>query len=175
MFKFENDPGSEIISGAQDAIGICMPGLNRHFYVGEYWPTRFESVHTQEILNWLEDHIYLVLLWPRPEGLDLLKETHINPENVKRLATAADSCWSAILEKDLDRFSSSFLDSFHAQVQMFPAMSNPEIESLINIYKHQAKAWKLAGAGGGGYLILVSEKPVKGAMRINIRRKELGL
>ena len=175
LFKFENEPGSKIISGAQDAIGICMPGLNRHFYDKEYWPRRFESIHNQEILNWLEDHIYMVLLWPRPKDLDLLKETYINNKNAKQLAIAADQCWSAIKEKDLDRFSVAFLDSFHAQIRMFPAMINPEIEGVINKYKSQAKAWKLAGAGGGGYLILVAEKPVKGAMRIKIRRKELGL
>ena len=54
-------------------------------------------------------------------------------------------------------------------------MMNPEIENVINKYKSQAKAWKLAGAGGGGYLILVAEKPIKGAMRIKIRRKEQSL
>jgi len=30
--------------------------------------------------------------------------------------------------------------------------------------------WKLAGAGGGGYLALISEKPVNNAMKIKIRR-----
>ena len=175
LFKFENEPGSKIISGAQDAIGICMPGLNRHFYNKEYWPLRFESIHDQEILSWLEDHIYMVLLWPRPEGLDLLKEIYINHVNVKQLADAADRCWKAIQEKDLPGFSSAFLDSFHAQIRMFPAMINPEVENVINKYKSQAKAWKLAGAGGGGYLILVAEKPIKGAMRIKIRRKEQSL
>jgi galactokinase/mevalonate kinase-like predicted kinase len=58
---------------------------------------------------------------------------------------------------------------------MFSAMINHEIEKVINQYKHQAKAWKLAGAGGGGYLILVSDKPVKDAMKIKIRRKETGI
>ncbi|MCD4730314.1 MAG: adenylyltransferase/cytidyltransferase family protein [Bacteroidales bacterium] len=175
LFKFENEPGSKIISGAQDAIGICMPGLNRHFYDNEYWPLKFESVHDEEIFKWLEDHIYMVLLWPRPKGLDLLKETYIDPENVKRLANAADRCWKAIQEKTLDDFSSAFLDSFHAQTRMFPAMINPEVENVINKYKPHAKAWKLAGAGGGGYLILVSENLIKGAMRIKIRRKKNNL
>jgi len=175
LFKYENEPGSEIISGAQDAIGICMPGLNRHFYDKEYWPLKLESIHHNEILNWLENHIFMVLLWPRPKGLDLLKETYINRENVRQLANAADKCWDAILKKDLNGFSVAFLDSFHSQIRMFPAMINPEVENVINKYKSQTKAWKLAGAGGGGYLILVAEKPVKGAMRITIRRKEQSL
>jgi galactokinase/mevalonate kinase-like predicted kinase len=32
-------------------------------------------------------------------------------------------------------------------------------------------AWKMAGAGGGGYLALVCEKPLPNAIRIKIRRK----
>jgi mevalonate kinase len=58
---------------------------------------------------------------------------------------------------------------------MFPAMLKSEIEKVIESYRPEALAWKLAGAGGGGYLILVSEKPVRGAMRIKIRRKDTGI
>ena len=43
LFCFVNEPGKEEISGAQDAIGICLPGLNRHFYDKEYWPKVIES------------------------------------------------------------------------------------------------------------------------------------
>jgi cytidyltransferase-like protein len=175
LFKFENSPGSAIISGAQDAIGICIPGLVRHYYDNAFWPLKFESVHDEEILSWLEEHIYMVLLWPREKGLDLLKETYINTENVKNLTEAADRAWNAILKKDLVEFAEAFLDSFNAQVKMFPAMINPDVQRAIDEYKDGAIGWKLAGAGGGGYLILVSEQPVKGAMRIKIRRKDTGI
>lgn len=175
LFKFENEPGSSIISGAQDAIGICMPGLVRHYYDNAYWPKKFESVYDEGILDWLEQHIYMVLLWPREKELDLLKETYINTENVKQLADAAERAWEAINQKDLTKFAEAFLDSFHAQTKMFPAMINPNVQKAIDEYKDGALAWKLAGAGGGGYLILVSEQPVKDAMRIKVRRKESGL
>lgn len=175
LFKFENEPGSSIISGAQDAIGICMPGLVRHYYDNAYWPKKFESVYDEGILDWLEQHIYMVLLWPREKELDLLKETYINTENVKQLADAAERAWEAINQKDLTKFAEAFLDSFHAQTNMFPAMINPNVQKAIDEYKDGALAWKLAGAGGGGYLILVSEQPVKDAMRIKVRRKESGL
>ncbi|MFW6289504.1 MAG: adenylyltransferase/cytidyltransferase family protein [Mariniphaga sp.] len=175
LFKFENDPGAEIISGAQDAIGICMPGLVRHYYHKVYWPLKIESVHDNDILDWLEQHIYMVMLWPRPEGLDLLGNTNITTPNVQNLAEAADRAWNAILEKNLHAFATAFLDSFKAQTTMFPAMLNKEIEKVIDSYKNEALAWKLAGAGGGGYLILVTEKPVRGAMKIKIRRKDSGI
>ena len=175
LFKFENTPGSKIISGAQDSIGICMPGLVRHYYDNAFWPKKFESVHDEKIITWLEDHLYMVLLWPREKGLDLLKETYINTENVKALANAAERCWEAIMNRDLESFASAFLDSFNAQVKMFPAMINNEVQRAIDEYKDGALGWKLAGAGGGGYMILVSKEPIKGAMRIKVRRKETGI
>ncbi len=172
LFKFENTPGSTLISGAQDAIGICMPGLTRHYYDNAYWPKQFESIHDEEILSWLEEHIYMVLLWPREQGLDLLGNTNINEENVKELAKASEEAWDAIKKKDLDKFAKAFSASFHAQTAMFPAMLNDKINEEIDRYKDRAIAWKLAGAGGGGYLILVAEKPIEGAMRIKVRRRE---
>ncbi len=175
LFKFENDPGAEIVSGAQDAIGICMPGLVRHYYDKAYWPLKIESVHDNDVLDWLEQHLNMVMLWPRPQGLDLLGNTNINKANVQKLADAAERAWNAILKKDLHEFATAFIDSFKAQTTMFPAMLNNEIEKVIVSYKNEALAWKLAGAGGGGYLILLAEKPVRGAMRIKIRRKDSGI
>jgi cytidyltransferase-like protein len=175
LFKFENSPGAEMISGAQDAIGICMPGLVRHYYDNAYWPKQFESVHNAQILNWLEDHLFMVLLWPRPAGTDLLKETYISAENVKKLTKASEDAWQAILDMNLSKFAQHFKASFEAQIAMFPAMVNPEIEKVIDAYKNEAEAWKLAGAGGGGYLILLADKQPKGTMKIKIRRKEAGI
>jgi len=172
LFKFENTPGSTMISGAQDAIGICMPGLVRHQYDNAYWPVNFESIHDESTLAWLEEHIYMRLLWPREPGLDLLKDTQINEENVKELANAADDVWEAIKNQDLEKFTEGFSRSFNAQTKMFPEMVNDRINAEIAKYQDKALAWKLAGAGGGGYLILVSDKPIEGTMRINIRRKE---
>ncbi len=171
LFRYENEPGRKEISGAQDSIGICMPGLNRHYYNNTYWPEKIESIHDEDILSWLEEHIYMVMLWPRKAGLNLLEETYINQENVKSLTDAADMAWNAILKKDLKVFAQAYSDSFNAQIKMFPAMVNPEIQEVINSYKGKALAWKLAGAGGGGYLALLSENPIENAIRIKIRRR----
>lgn len=175
LFRYENKPGNTMISGAQDAIGICMPGLVRHYYDNAYWPKKFESIHDESTLQWLEDHIYMVLLWPRKPGLDLLKETYIDTDNVQNLTEAAQLVWQAIQNKNITDFAKGFKASFEAQTSMFPAMINEDIEEVISNYKEQALAWKLAGAGGGGYLILVSETPIKDAMKVKIRRKDLGL
>lgn len=171
LFRFENEPGRKEISGAQDSIGICMPGLNRHFYNNGYWPEKIESCHDEETLTWLEDHICMVLLWPRVQGLNLLKETYIDETNVMQLTSAANDCWDAIMKKDLYAFASAYKASFEAQIKMFPAMMNPSVSEVIEQYKDKALAWKMPGAGGGGYLALVCEKPLENSIRIKIRRK----
>ena len=170
LFRFENEPGNELVSGAQDAIGICVPGLSRHYYSGEYWPDKIEKVYNEDILNWLEQHINLITLWPRPAGIDLLAKTNFTKANVKLLTDASEQCWDSILKKDLNGFSRAFLASFEAQTKLFPNMINNEIEDVINEYKNSAMAWKLSGAGGGGYLALISEEPIKNAMKVKIRR-----
>ncbi|MBN2805136.1 MAG: hypothetical protein JXR22_00615, partial [Prolixibacteraceae bacterium] len=170
LFRYENKPGNELISGAQDAIGMCIPGLSRHFYNGEYWPSRIEKVYNEEILDWLEQHLCMITLWPREDGTDLLCNQQISLQNIKALTHAADSCWEAIMKRDLNQFGEAVKASFNAQVALFPNMLNEKIQKVIDQYQTEALGWKLSGAGAGGYLVLVSEQPLKNAMHIKIRR-----
>ena len=94
-----------------------------------------------------------------------------NERVVKALADAADGCWEAIKNKDLNGFAKFFNDSFHAQVNLFPRMLNDQLSEVINTYRNRALGWKLSGAGGGGYLILISEKKIDKGISIKIRRK----
>jgi cytidyltransferase-related domain len=171
LFSYENLPGTKIISGSQDALGIVLPGLSRLSYVGEYWPEEIISVYDEEVLSWIEDHLYLITLEPRIMSYSILLNTRITSTYAKALADAANHCWDGILSKDILTFGKSIRNAFEAQIQMFPNMVDESIYKTINKYKDHASGWKLSGAGGGGYLILVSEKPIAGAMQIKIRRK----
>ena len=156
LFCFENDPENKgHVSGAQDAIGICMSGLTRHYYDGRYWPARIESCHDEAVLSWLESHIVLVAMFPRRPGCSVVEGKDITPAKVRALTDAAERCWNAIMERDLDAFARAFGDSFDAQVAMFPAMMQPGVGDYINRYRKRALAWKMLGAGGGGHLALV--------------------
>ena len=171
LFSYENPPGTKIIAGSQDSIGIVMPGLNKLDYTGEYWPEKIISVHDEKILSWLEEHLFLITLGPRVAGYDVLDNTKIDFPNAKSLKDAADGCWDAILKTDLELFGKNFRESFEAQIKMFPNMVYDEIFEIIERYKKVSYGWKLSGAGGGGYIIFVADKGIPGSIKIKIRRK----
>ena len=198
VFCFENHPEREdgIISGAQDAIGICVPGLCRHYYDNHFWPDKIETCEDESILQWLESHLVMIPMEPRQPGCSVVEGKDITEPKVKALAAAADRCWDAIMKKDLMAFAEAYRDSFNAQTAMFPAMINPVeslefrvgssfkvesgkiIQSCIEKYSKEpgVLAWKMPGAGGGGYLACVVEDAEsfainhKETIRLTIRR-----
>lgn len=170
VFCFENSPERTEghVSGAQDAIGICVPGLCRHYYDNNFWPKKIEICSDEMTLRFLEQHLVMVPLEPRKPGCSVVEGKDITPEKVKALADAADACWDAIMRRNLDDFAAAYKVSFEAQTAMFPGMLNPAyvghkqqdnsfIGEAIAHYSSmpEVMAWKFAGAGGGGYMALV--------------------
>ena len=159
VFCFENSPERDdgIVSGAQDAIGICVPGLARHYYDNHFWPEKIETCADEKVLCWLESHLCMIPMEPRPKGCSVVEGKDINETKVKALADAADRCWDAIMSLDLNAFAAAYKASFEAQVAMFPAMVQGSVQSYIDRYSALpgVLAWKMPGAGGGGYLACV--------------------
>ncbi len=186
VFCFENDPerSDGIISGAQDSIGICVPGLARHYYNNRFWPEKIETCEDPAVLDWLENHLAMIPMEPRRPGCSVVEGKDITEPKVKALAAAADRCWDAILAMNLEAFAAAYRDSFNAQVAMFPGMVRP-VPSALDIPATIAQwaatpgvlAWKMPGAGGGGYLALVVEDAATfcqqhpEGIRLKIRRK----
>ncbi len=191
VFCFENSPEREDdhISGAQDSIGICVPGLARHYYDKSFWPSKIENTVDEMTLRFLEQHLVMIPMEPRRPGCSVVEGKDINEEKVTALAAAADACWDAIIRHDLDSFAEAYLASFKAQTAMFPGMVNPSVngelckeasvQPYIDIYSAlpEVLAWKMPGAGGGGYLVLVVKdakafaQERKEAIEIHIRRQ----
>ena len=203
VFCFENDPerSDGIISGAQDSIGICIPGLCRHYYDNRFWPEKIETCQDEAVLSWLESHLVMIPMEPRRHGCSVIEGKDITEPKVRALAKAADDCWQAIMARDLAGFAKAYKASFEAQVAMFPGMVRPveslefrvessskvessgvqeplilnsqlaqsalnsqfsngsAVQSYIDKWSREpgVLAWKMPGAGGGGYLACVVE------------------
>lgn len=159
VFCFENHPEREdgIISGAQDSIGICVPGLCRHYYNNHFWPEKIEACEDEKVLTWLESHLVMIPMDPRMPGCSVVEGKDITEPKVMALAKAASDCWDAILRMDLADFAQAYMASFNAQVAMFPAMIQGCVQNYIDKYSSidGVLAWKMPGAGGGGYLACV--------------------
>lgn len=181
VFCFENDPerSDGIISGAQDSIGICIPGVCRHYYNNRFWPEKIESITDENVLRWLECHVCMIPMDPRRPGCSVIAGMDINKEKVHALANAAEDCWDAIRRCNLPDFAASYKASFNAQVAMFPAMIQGNVQEFIDKYSAEpgVMAWKMPGAGGGGYLALVVDSVDAFAethpetIKLTIRRK----
>ena len=172
LFCYDNPPGTREFSGSQDAIGIVYPGLARAYYDGDYWPEKIEHVLDEEALTFVQESLYLVPIEPRSDDYEVLSETRITRESAKALATAADDCWEAIQHRDLAAFGRAIREGFEAQVAMFPHMKTPAVEDAIERHTDGTLGWKLSGAGGGGYLILVADEGIPDATRVAVRGAE---
>ena len=169
LFCYDNPPGTKTISGSQDAIGLVIPGLNKSHYEGEYWPSRIDKVRDGPTMHFIENALYLIPLGPRGPEYSVLDNTNITTKNAKALADATEQCWNAMLAHDIEAFGHYMRAGFEGQVAMFPNMYNETIGVLIEKYHNQALGWKISGAGGGGYLILVSEEPIEEGFQIIVR------
>ena len=171
LFCYDNPPGTEVISGSQDSIGLVFPGLAYAYYEGRYWPSYIEHRLEEPLLHFVESSLCLVSLGPRFAEYDVFENSMFDRERARALANAADGLWQAILSRDIARFGQTMREGFEAQIAMFPNVMNDRVKTLIDEYCDRALGWKLSGAGGGGYLVLVTEKPIPGAMRILARRE----
>ncbi len=170
LFAVDNPPGKKNISGSQDAIGIVFPGLNRLYYKAQYWPEMVQRNCNADTLDWLEKHLFLIPIGPRTDGFEVLDEMHLEVSYAKDLANAAEKLWESVLSHDIDGLGQSMTASFVAQCALFPMMTNPAAEAVLEPFKHKVKGYKISGAGGGGYWIVVSDDKLDSFIEIKIRR-----
>ena len=170
LFSYENPPGKKEIAGSQDAIGIVLSGLACLNYEGEYWPNKIDRLLDEDTILFVEKLLKFVPLKMREEDYDVLAETNISSSAAKYLAEAARKCWDSIKRHDKKQFGLSITESFEAQLAMFPRMVNSIVTEAIENHGDQSYGWKLSGAGGGGYLVLVTEQKIKNAISVKIRR-----
>lgn len=169
LFAFDNPPGTVQVSGSQDAIGLVYRGVNRLDYEGQYWPCHIEQCLDPGILDWLESKIHLVPIAPRNNSFEVLSQYKVFPEAVERLSKAASETWMAIVDRDVSALGKAMKASLDAQLEMFPLMWNEEADLVVAAFSDAVKGYKISGAGGGGYIVAISEEWIPGSLKIKIR------
>lgn len=170
LFCVENPPGTVNVAGSQDQLGMLLPGFNKLNYDGDYWPESIESLCDEETLRFLEEHIYLLGLPLRRDGYSPYEGMTLQAAGAAALAASTQAIWEAVKSRDVEAWGRATTASFQAQLAMFPKMMSPEMEAAIERYRGVACGWKITGAGGGGYLVLISEKPIPNAIRVHVCR-----
>ena len=169
LFRAENPPGKKYVSGSQDHIGLLYPGINRLFYNGSFWPERIDSTTSKDICEWLSDVLHLVLLEPRPDGYDPLKEIHLEKPFIRDLGEAGDLCWEGIINKDITRLGKGLTNTLLSWKKILPLTVPDWVMSELETKFFPYYPGAITSGSGGGYIIVASEKEVDGAIRIKVR------
>lgn len=168
LFLYDNLKAQNI-SGSQDAIGITYKGLTHLIYDGSYWPKVIVNEKDERLLNWLESKLWLVYTRDKKKDFDIYKNKRPTTERVKHYSDLCLEVLEGIRYKDTRLMGEAMRESFYAMVDILPSSLPFEVSERVHEFD-KYKGYKLAGSGGGGYLIVVSDEKVKDGERIKIAR-----
>ncbi|HEX2920538.1 MAG TPA: adenylyltransferase/cytidyltransferase family protein [Bacteroidales bacterium] len=169
LFGAENPPGSQYISGSQDHLGLLLPGVNRLYYEGKFWPSKIESNTDLGTCEWLSSVLHLIPLEPRPEGYDPLKERNLDISYVRDLGMSGDECWQSILHKDIKGLGRAMTKSFLTWKKMMPITVPDSVLQDIKTKYLDKYAGAITSGSGGGYVLVASETEIKGSISIKVK------
>jgi len=179
LYEAENN-GNERPSGSQDMAGIILPGVNRLDYDANskrgLFPKHVESCNDPDVAQWLEDVLYVLPVAQRPDGYNPLEEKRLDGHWVRRLSESGKTCFSAILAKDVEKLGVSLNESMKCWEALLPhtvvdPLISVDLLGLLAFYQDRYAGAMYSGCGGG-YLYVVSEETVPGAIKVNVRVSE---
>jgi hypothetical protein len=176
LYAAENK-GKADPSGSQDMIGLIYPGVNRLDYdfkiQGGVFPSHIESCNRLKVARWLSRVLHLIPVEPRPDGYSPLGVKNLSPKWVARLGQSGRECFDAIVRRDAQALGASLNLTMKCWETLLPhVVRHPRLRvdlmPILRAYQRQYPGAMYSGCGGG-YLVVVSEKPVPGAFRVNVR------
>jgi hypothetical protein len=177
LYREENRGRSEP-SGSQDMIGLVYPGVNRLDYdfscEGGGYPRHIETCRDERVAAWLEEVIHLLPVAPRPEGYNPLGTKNLDPECIRRLGTSGKECFDAIVACDAAALGAAMNVCMECWEAILPCTVrhpalNVDLMTLLTYYQSRYCGAMYSGCGGG-YLFVVANGPVPGALKIRVRR-----
>ncbi len=178
LYETENKDKAEP-SGSQDMIGLIYPGISRLDYDftanGGVFPAHIESQNNSRVARWLERVLHVLPVVQRPEGYNPLEEKRPSPRWIARLGQSGKDCFEAIRRMDLVALGDSLNECMKCWETLLPGTVRHrtltvDLKALLRAYQTNYPGAMYSGCGGG-YLFIVSNEPVPGAFKVNIRLK----
>jgi len=173
----EENRGQTEPSGSQDMIGLIYPGVNRLDFdiehEGGVFPKHIESNCDGQVARWIEQVIHMLPVVPRPAGYNPLGVKNLDPSWIRRLGRSGKDCYDAILAKDPKALGASMNECMKCWQTILPQTVSHELvtvdlRGLLEYYQSKYHGAMYSGCGGG-YLYVVSEEQVPGAIRVTVR------
>ncbi len=176
----EENRGQTDPSGSQDMIGLIYPGVNRldfdYDHEGGYFPCHVESNNDPAVARWLEEVITMLPVASRPPGYNPLGVKNLDAEWIRRLGQSGQDCYDAILAKDAAALGASMNECMDCWEAILPHVVRHEtigvdLLGILHYYQSRYRGAMYSGCGGG-YLYVVSDEPVPGGIRVDVRVAE---
>lgn len=176
LYHAENNGKSEP-SGSQDMVGLVYPGISRLDYDfagnGGIFPIQVESLTDAASAGWLERVLNVLPVEARPEGYSPLGKKNLDPAWIARLGSTGRTCFEAIQKRDLRRLGESFNQCMVCWERILPhtvshSSIKVDLKRLLAVYQQEYPGAMYSGCGGG-YLLVLSEEPVPGAFKVQVR------
>jgi hypothetical protein len=164
-------------SGSQDMAGLVYPGVNRldydYAHEGGIFPVHVDSNNDPAIARWLERVIHMIPVAMRPPQYSPLGVKNLLPEWIARLGKTGRDCYAAVLAQDIDRLGAAMNECMLCWETLLPqTVAHPEItvdlKSILAHYQAHYPGAMYSGCGGG-YLYVVSDRTVPGAIKVTVR------
>jgi hypothetical protein len=176
LYWAENE-GQVAPSGSQDMAGILYPGVSRLDYdyehEGGYFPVHVESNTDPAVASWLNKVIHMVPIAQRPLGYNPLEIKNLDPEWISRLGQTGKDCFDAIVNMDAVALGKSMNECMTCWETILPGTVRHSTISidLVGILKsyQQRYVGAMYSGCGGGYIYVVSEKPVPGSIKVEVK------
>lgn len=167
---------SEYISGATDAYGLVCSSVCKFDFKDSYRPHTIEKIEDNNVLSWLENHLFLKLTHSRRDGYNVFDGREAFPmDRLQEYSQISHRTWDAIKEMNLDDLKQRINETRAIQQLLIPGYVSDEASPILDEIEAQGHGVKLMGAGGAGYLVVAADEQPPETQRIVIRRSSFTL
>ena len=116
-----------------------------------------------------------MLIAQRPEGYNPLEEKRLSPTWIARLGETGKNCFESIRRRDLPGLARSMNECMKCWETLLPGTVRHrtltvDLKAVLRAYQANYPGAMYSGCGGG-YLFVISKRPVAGGFQVKVRVK----